>query len=270
LIFFHLPALKHLDLSNCSNFNAGSVAGLLHLKDLTSLDVRGTKAGDRDGVEQLAKLRSCRRLALSLMPQEQQQQQPPQQQQQPPPPPPPQQQQQRKEGATTLEGTGGSVPAGAAAAQVDASRVAGAAASSSSRGSGNAQRASVLQQLVQHLGHSRISHGQPQDSPPPAAAAAASGPPEHQHAHRLLYHYQQQQQQQQQHLVPHQQVQQQPQRRRSSIDGHSSISMPSSLEDYAYLAVLGKCHSLRQLVLGAGPAVAEYCRQLLPPWVEVR
>jgi hypothetical protein len=48
------------------------------------------------------------------------------------------------------------------------------------------------------------------------------------------------------------------------------VGVSSSLEHYAYLAVLGKCHSLRQLVLGAGPAVAEYCRQLLPPWIEVR
>lgn len=45
----------------------------------------------------------------------------------------------------------------------------------------------------------------------------------------------------------------------------------SGLEEYAYLGQLGRLQSLRQLVLGGSPpTLTEYCRTLLPPWIDVR
>jgi hypothetical protein len=252
-----MTALQHLDLSNCSNFNARSVAGLLQLRGLTTLDVRGTGAGDLAGLSQLAQLSSCRRLALSLLPAEQQQQ-------------------HGHEitgivsaAAQQHGSSGGSAAAAAGCSSVEPDQAGTSSCTSTSGGS-------ELRQLVHQFGHSWISRSQQQQqvtqhatAASSAAAAAVAMPLEQHHAHRLVYHYEQQQQQQQEHCPAQQTPLQQP-RRCSSIDGRSSATMSSSLEDYAYLAVLGKCHSLRQLVLGAGPAVAEYCRQLLPPWVEVR
>lgn len=58
---------------------------------------------------------------------------------------------------------------------------------------------------------------------------------------------------------------------RSSLDGVSAAAAAERLQGYAYLRELGKAQSLRQLLLGGStPALTEYCRSLLPPWVDVR
>lgn len=48
-------------------------------------------------------------------------------------------------------------------------------------------------------------------------------------------------------------------------------SAGEGLEAYACLRELGRAQSLRQLVLGGStPTLTEYCRSLLPPWIDVR
>ncbi|KAF8073166.1 RRP4 [Scenedesmus sp. PABB004] len=207
LVFSHMPHLACLDLSGCAAFTSASVAGLLQLTALTALDIRGTGAGDEAAVELLARLPGIRRLALTLAP---------------------------PSGGCCARRPGGEAAAAAAAAlQPEPAASSGAAGARGSEGGGPPP--SLLQQLVAHLGHSRISHGPPpgaaqQPPPQPPLAPPCAGA-----------------------LLP---------RRRSS-------GSDARLEDYDCLALLGR-GALRQLELGAGPAVAEHVRALLPAWVEVR
>jgi hypothetical protein len=58
---------------------------------------------------------------------------------------------------------------------------------------------------------------------------------------------------------------------RSSLDVDSCIAAAEGLQAYAYLGQLGRAQSLRQLLLGGStPVLSEFCRMLLPPWIEVR
>jgi hypothetical protein len=58
---------------------------------------------------------------------------------------------------------------------------------------------------------------------------------------------------------------------RSSLDVDSSTTAAEGLQAYAYLGQLGRAQSLRRLLLGGStPVLTEFCRSLLPPWIEVR
>lgn len=55
---------------------------------------------------------------------------------------------------------------------------------------------------------------------------------------------------------------------RSSFDAAETAD---GLQAYAYLGQLGRAQSLRQVLLGGStPSLTEFCRRLLPPWIEVR
>lgn len=58
---------------------------------------------------------------------------------------------------------------------------------------------------------------------------------------------------------------------RSSLEVDSSTIGAQGLQAYAYLGQLGRAQSLRQLLLGGStPVLTEFCRSLLPPWIEMR
>jgi hypothetical protein len=57
---------------------------------------------------------------------------------------------------------------------------------------------------------------------------------------------------------------------RSSLDA-AELELEGGLQAYAYLGQLGKAQSLRQVLLGGStPSLTEYCRGMLPPWIDVR
>jgi hypothetical protein len=57
---------------------------------------------------------------------------------------------------------------------------------------------------------------------------------------------------------------------RSSMD-EAELEAAGGLQAYAYLGQLGRAQSLRQVLLGGStPSLTEYCRSLLPPWIDVR
>ena len=57
----------------------------------------------------------------------------------------------------------------------------------------------------------------------------------------------------------------------SAAAGSAGIDSSGGLVEYSYLGQLGGAQSLRSLVLGgSAPSLTEYCRRLLPPWIDVR
>jgi len=130
----------------------------------------------------------------------------------------------------------------------------------SSRDAYNCSRLLLQQQQQQQL------QEQLEQEQSDVAATASTSPSSSRHHQALHSVFPDQQQQQQDNLTS-----QLSGAAACTAAGASSSMMRSDLEDYRYLTVLGRCQSLRQVKLeGAGTAVAQYCRALLPPWIDVR